>query len=566
MLQSSTLECRLKYRRGYHDGLHALSRADAPPEHTFRTSDALITEVFKESDVRIQSEPFRASTQWEVDGLLGRGAMKVVKKRSLPKGANVVGGRFVHTLKHAGSPEERPKSRYVAQGHKDRDKRFVVHNLSTLRQRSTKMVVSTSAVCGFRLFAHDVNQSYLQSMEKMTRDVYLQPRAEDREYFGIGEDEVLQLVRPLYGICDAGDYWAATFTAHVEDDLGMAPTTGDPALYVRDGTDSVDGLLGNYVDDSILGGNETFQVLTEATLRQFDAKPRQWDNFEFLGVTIASTRGADWSFELNQANYVAALSPLKLSATYDEFASVRAAVAWLSHTRPDLCCAINRAAQATPKSYCKRHIRELNKAIKLAKNTSDWALIYRTLRRGSLRLKVYADASFASNDDGSSQLGYLILLCDDRGACHVLSYSSKKSRRVVRSIMAGEVYAFANAFDEALVIKYDLERIYHKHIPLIMLTDSKQLFDVITRTSHPTEKRLMIDVAAAREAYNNQEISNVGLLKSEHNAADGLTKPHHCAALERILTTGEDNQPVQQWIIRDAATSKPSERERGECG
>eukprot|EP00170_Pyropia_yezoensis_P005437 contig_22078_g5451 len=99
-----------------------------------------------------------------------------------------------------------------------------------------------------------------------------------------------------------------------------------------------------------------------------------------------------------------------------------------------------------------------------------------------------------------------------------------------------------------------------------MLTDSKQLFDVITRASHPTEKRLMIDVAAAREAYNNQEISNVGLLKSEHNAADGLTKPHHCTALERIMSTGEDNNPVQQWIIRAAATPKPSEEERGECG
>lgn len=548
------------------NGLHTFSETAPPSEHIFSPSGVLITEVLTEGDVRIQSEPFRASTQREVDGLLGRGTMKVIKKRSLPKGANIVGGRFVHTLKHVGSPKEQPKSRYVAQGYKDRDKRFVVHNLSTLRQRSTKMVVSTSAVRGYRLFAHDVNQSYLQSMENMTRDVYLQPRAADREYFGIGEDEVLQLVRPLYGICDAGDYWAATFTAHVENDLGMAPTTGDPALYVRDGADGVEGLLGTYVDDSILGGNETFQVLTEATLRQFDAKPRQWDNFEFLGVTIASARGPDWCIELTQTNYIAALNPMNLSATYEEFASVRAAVAWLSHTRPDLCCAINRAAQATPKSYCTRHIRDLNKAIKRAKSTSDWALIYRPLRRRSLRLKVYADASFASNDDGSSQLGYIILLCDDRGACHVLSYSSKKSRRVVRSIMAGEVYAFANAFDEAFVIKHDLERIYHQHVPLIMLTDSKQLFDVITRASHPTEKRLMIDVAAAREAYNNQEISNVGLLKSEHNAADGLTKPHHCTALERIMSTGEDNNPVQQWIIRAAATPKPSEEERGECG
>jgi len=86
---------------------------------------------------------------------------------------------------------------------------------------------------------------------------------------------------------------------------------------------------------------------------------------------------------------------------------------------------------------------------------------------------VYVDASFASNDNGSSQLGSRILLCDSSGACRVLLYTSAKSRRVVRSIMAGEVYAFAKAFDEAFVIKHDLERIHHQHMPLIMLTDSK---------------------------------------------------------------------------------------------
>ncbi len=60
---------------------------------------------------------------------------------------------------------------------------------------------------------------------------------------------------------------------------------------------------------------------------------------------------------------------------------------------------------------------------------------------------------------------------------------------------------------------------------LIMFTDSKQLFDFITQASHTTEKRLMIDVAAAREAYYRHEISNVGLIAGEDNIPDCLTKP-----------------------------------------
>lgn len=178
--------------------------------------------------------------------------------------------------------------------------------------------------------------------------------------------------------------------------------------------------------------------------------------------------------------------------------------------------------------------------------------------RETLHLRAYSDASFANNDELSSQRGYIVLLSDGDNNCHVLSYSSKKARRVVRSIMAGEVYAFADAFDTAFILKHDLERIYHQHLPLVMLPDSKQMFDVITRASHTTEKRLMIDVTAARQAYNRHEISNVGLVQSEHNIADGLTKPGQCAALSTMMQTAKDVNPVQQWTARTDTSSRHS--------
>lgn len=112
--------------------------------------------------------------------------------------------------------------------------------------------------------------------------------------------------------------------------------------------------------------------------------------------------------------------------------------------------------------------------------------------------------------------------------------------------MGGKVYAFADVFDAAFIIRHVLERIYAQHLPLVMLTDSKQLFGVITRASHTTEKRLMIDVAAAREAYNRYEISNVGLVKSEHNVSDGLKKPGLCTALDAALRLWKDVNPVKQ--------------------
>eukprot|EP00170_Pyropia_yezoensis_P000148 contig_1145_g149 len=142
------------------------------------------------------------------------------------------------------------------------------------------------------------------------------------------------------------------------------------------------------------------------------------------------------------------------------------------------------------------------------------------------------------------------MLCDESGQTHVLSFASRKCRQVMRSVMAGEVYAFSAAFDEEFVIRYDLEQLYGCHIPLSLFTDSKKLFDVVTKASHPTEKRLMVDIAAAREAYNRRDISNVGLIASGDNPADPLTKPRGCPALDAILQTGVDRTPEVQWVIR----------------
>lgn len=71
-----------------------------------------------------------------------------------------------------------------------------------------------------------------------------------------------------------------------------------------------------------------------------------------------------------------------------------------------------------------------------------------------------------------------------------------------------------------------------------MLTDSKWLFNVITRSSTCREKRLKIDIAVVREAYDQQEISQVEHI-SDQNPADGPTKVKKCQALNAILDTGK---------------------------
>ena len=188
------------------------------------------------------------------------------------------------------------------------------------------------------------------------------------------------------------------------------------------------------------------------------------------------------------------------------------------------------------------------------KKTAATSLIYGPLEKNALRLRVYTDASFAKNDDLSSQLGFIILLCDSTNRAHIMDYSSRKSKRVVRSILGGEIYEFADGFDRAFMLRHDLETIYQTEIPLEIRTDSLQMFHVVTKASSTTERRLMIDIAAARESYNREEISTVGLVLSKHNIADGLTKEVPNKALQDLLSSGFDRNPVQKFIIRTPAS------------
>jgi len=50
--------------------------------------------------------------------------------------------------------------------------------------------------------------------------------------------------------------------------------------------------------------------------------------------------------------------------------------------------------------------------------------------------------------------------------------------------MAAETLSFVDAFDQAFIVKHNLESMLGQDIPLIMMTDSKQLFDFLTKNKY----------------------------------------------------------------------------------
>lgn len=225
------------------------------------------------------------------------------------------------------------------------------------------------------------------------------------------------------------------------------------------------------------------------------------------------------------------------------------------HTRPDICVIVNKLAQVTEKAFTEKHVKQFDTAVKYLKKTKEISLQMKKLDLDNIHIRAYADASFATNYDETSQLGYIVLLSDKSCNANILHFASYKSKRVPRSVSGAETYAFADAFDFAYCAKKDLELILRRKVPLMMFTDSNSLFDVITKCSQTRERRLMIDLQAVRSSYDNHEISDIGFLRGTNNPADGLTKIGKCAALSHLLINGKCNFKIDQWILRNSNNS-----------
>jgi hypothetical protein len=89
------------------------------------------------------------------------------------------------------------------------------------------MLIALAAIMGFTIWWEDVTQALVQSLGEMLRDMFVETPKE----LEVDSDLVLKLLKPLYGLSNAGDYWARTLLDHHRMDLHMTPTVTDGSLF-----------------------------------------------------------------------------------------------------------------------------------------------------------------------------------------------------------------------------------------------------------------------------------------------------------------------------------------------
>ena len=136
-----------------------------------------------------------------------------------------------------------------------------------------------------------------------------------------------------------------------------------------------------------------------------------------------------------------------------------------------------------------------------------------------------ADASFAKLEDGGSQGGVFIEIVSKDRTSPALWYS-KRIRRVVKSTIAAETLAMAEAYAAGSLVSALLSEILgesKEKIPVEGITDNYSLYESAHSTKSVSDLKLRIDIAIIREAIIKEELV-LNWVPTSSQLSDVLTK------------------------------------------
>jgi hypothetical protein len=177
-------------------------------------------------------------------------------------------------------------------------------------------------------------------------------------------------------------------------------------------------------------------------------------------------------------------------------------------------------------------------------------LKYVRLNQTFFRLMIFTDSSFVNNHDLSSQIDYVICLIDSINTTNIIHWFSIKCKRMTRNVLAAELFAMIHDFDVSSVLKSILIKMLDKVVSLILVTNSKSLYDCLIRLSTTIEKRLMIDVMILRQFYERREITEMIWIHDINNSVDRMIKIKSSTVLKTMIDINQINLNTTEWVKR----------------
>ncbi|KAM4062459.1 DUF1421 multi-domain protein [Hirsutella rhossiliensis] len=402
-------------------------------------------------------DPFEESDNKEITDLVGRGVFQFERYDQMIKGINT-------------KPYE--KSRLVIQGHNDFEKTTLLTQSPTIQR------------------------AYPQSQTKLSGPFL-------RKY---PNGTIIRVIKPLYGIAEAGVHWFRTYQQHHLEKLDMSTSTYDSCLLISNTGPDTLGIVGMQTDDTLILGTNNFSTREEEELQRqnFVPSPRLTSHTE-------------------QRSKMTTIDP-KAIDRHQRYVEERARASYIaSIAQPEASFDVSVAAQ--------RLQWQMDHQLR--------GLTYKPIDLATAKLMVFTDGSFANNKDLSSQLGFVITLVNE---------TNHKEKQF--EISGNIVHWSSTKHLLAMTMKIITERLNLPPIPLIVCTDSYSLYECLVKLGTTKEKRLMIDIMALRQSYEKREITDIRWINGADNPADAMTKASPNRALERFIDTNSLTIRVEGYVQR----------------
>ena len=310
----------------------------------------------------------------------------------------------------------------------------------------------------------------------------------------------------------------------------MEKSKYDEALFFWRQQGKCKGVLAIHVDDFLYDGSAKFEELIEKIKTVFTVGSQETEPMKYLGMDIEESNG---EISFSQDSYIDSSEEIKIENKTDKsrilnageqslFRTICGQLNWIStQSRPDISfdmCQLNTKLNLAT----VQDVLTTNKVLKKVKQTR-LALKYGKMVQ-PLKLVAYCDASFGNLKNGSSQGRMIIFLMDCKGRVSLISWASKKLRRVCRSTVAAETISILDAADACMWLSHIVNELADEKLKTTEIyTDNMSLTEAVHSTKEVEEKRLRIDIAAVRESIKRKEIT-VQWIDNKMQLADVCTK------------------------------------------
>ena len=529
--------------------------------------------IFYADDNMASEKDIKKAFSAEFDSWKCERVFEPVPYGSAPKGSNIITSHVVYLWKNKGTPRERLKARIVPHGNRDKDRELLRSDSPSMKPEVMRMVCSFAVDMGYDLKAMDIKTAFLQTGE-LKREVYMKPPKEAQD-----TKHLWRLLKTAYGLVDGPIRWYR-HSREVFLRFGLIPSKIDPALYYLPGTVGKKHhlIVATQVDDFLYTGRaDKMRLFEKYNNNTYKVGQISEGSFIFNGVNIKYDYLNECIIlsqpELKKAEGIS-LSPTRAkevesdASTMEEnhFRSITGTLLWYgTQTVPYLQLQASLLARKVPSLQVK-HLKRANSTLKQGANLNSSIRIKKG-NAAETKLMLFTDASHAADGGVHSQEGAIIFKHDERvGSCFPLLWGSRKIKRVVKSTLAAETIAAVNGYDDGIYVQQLMKELFQKEFPLKLHIDSKSLFDLLTSThlDATTEKRLKIDIAIIRQAFEQGELSSVAWVPRTLQLADSLTKANHEAAqiLQRTLNEGHFLCKLQTEEHSKSSQGKALKREK----